>query len=105
MTYDFAMGTDGQTGFNAPQSKIEAAVNYWISQGKQPNILFKKNYLSLVNMKVLLLQNSCLGLDSMDVPSSYQIPHNIHQDRQVLVPVPRDLTPVRLGIWVTMRYA
>lgn len=105
MTYDFAMGTDGQTGFNAPQSKIEAAVNYWISQGKHPKLFSKENDLSMVNMKVLLLQNSCSELDSMDVPSSYQIPHNIHQDRQVLVPAPRDLTPVRLGIWVTMRYA
>lgn len=33
MTYDFAMASDGQTGFNAPQWAIENSINYWINQG------------------------------------------------------------------------
>jgi len=34
MTYDFAMATDGKTGFNAPQWAVEDSINYWLSQGK-----------------------------------------------------------------------
>ncbi|KAH8300035.1 hypothetical protein KR044_008773 [Drosophila immigrans] len=39
MTYDFAMASDGQTGFNAPQWAIENSINYWIGQGAPANKL------------------------------------------------------------------
>lgn len=39
MTYDFAMASDGQTGFNAPQWAIENSINYWINQGAPANKL------------------------------------------------------------------
>ncbi|XP_039481102.1 acidic mammalian chitinase [Drosophila santomea] len=39
MTYDFAMASDGQTGFNAPQWAVENAINFWLSQGAPANKL------------------------------------------------------------------
>lgn len=46
MTYDFAMASDGQTGFNAPQWAIENSINYWLNNGKA----FTERFFLLSNL-------------------------------------------------------